>query len=473
VLLPIGDENPRERTPYVTYGLVAINVLVYLLTFPHPSESALRDFAMHPVEIANRPSGSDLLTLLTSMFMHAGFMHLAGNMLFLWVFGDNVEDKLGHVLYFLFYMAAGFAASFAHIAANLDSTIPTLGASGAISGVVGAYMVMFPKHRVRALVVLYLITVVHIQAVWWALIWFGLQVLSTIAGVSGVAHLAHIGGFIAGAAVAAVWKYLLFPQKFGVHGADEPYPEALLAASRTTDRPTSVRRPFVTIQSDGIEYVDEPHARVALLRADDAVSHVRHIANVVATHARIPPEETRRRLDATRGVVARGLDRVAAERIQHALKLDGIATLVLPDDRSTQPPRPESARALAWNPHQVRTESATFPWETPFLYLAATVDRRPFVDIFVNPRTTLRVDDGTSLRFVDATAQTEYAANLRALASAILQARRGAAVNDGVRLLARGGGSWGWLAFRERRDYDDYAFWTYNLLLARRPIHRF
>jgi len=154
--------------------------------------------------------GNQLYTFLTSMFLHADLIHLGGNMLFLYIFGDNVEDTFGHARYLAFYFLAGIAASFAHIlfvANSPDSAIPTIGASGAISGVLGAYLVLFPRSRILTLVVLYWISVAAIPAVIFLGLWFAFQFLyGALAVGGGIAYWAHIGGFVAGLFFGVVWR---------------------------------------------------------------------------------------------------------------------------------------------------------------------------------------------------------------------------------------------------------------------------
>jgi membrane associated rhomboid family serine protease len=217
-LFPIGDEhNGRVLTPYVNYTLIALNVLIFLYQLMLPdtrSNPALTEFIVRwgaiPIEITR---GHDLFALLTSMFLHGGWLHIAGNMLFLWVFGDNVEDTMGHVRYLIFYLFCGLAAGLAQVLIDPASRIPLVGASGAISGVLGAYIVLFPHGRIRTLVVLgFFVTVVLVPA--WVQIglWIVLQLFSGLASLGvatesgGVAFWAHIGGFVAGALLVWVFK---------------------------------------------------------------------------------------------------------------------------------------------------------------------------------------------------------------------------------------------------------------------------
>lgn len=204
-MFPLRDHNPSERTPFITWALIAINVAVFLSYFPNigGQERLLMafymDWALVPAEASQ---GLELHTILTSMFLHGGWMHIIGNMLFLYIFGDNLEDQLGHLGYLLFYLASGVAAAFAQMAADPSSTVPMVGASGAIAGVMGGYLLLFPRARVDlALIIFVFIKVITVPA-WLMLgLWFGLQLVSGAASEAsggGVAYWAHAGGFIAG-----------------------------------------------------------------------------------------------------------------------------------------------------------------------------------------------------------------------------------------------------------------------------------
>jgi membrane associated rhomboid family serine protease len=207
-MFPIRDHNPSERTPFVVYALIAANVIAFLLELPYmDSDRAIagfwRDWAMIPAAVTQ---GGEVHGIFTSMFLHAGIMHLAGNMLFLWIFGDNLEDQLGHVGFLIFYIAAGVAAALAHIAADPGSVIPTVGASGAIGGVMGGYLLLFPRARVDILVIfIVFFRVFTIPAFVMLGLWFAMQIFSGVSTPSsggGVAYWAHAGGFIAGIAFA-------------------------------------------------------------------------------------------------------------------------------------------------------------------------------------------------------------------------------------------------------------------------------
>lgn len=232
MIFPIGDDNTdRTITPIVNYLLIAINILVFVfLQGLGSNDKFTYAFSTVPQEIVtgkdiDRPvtiqgsSGSDIgqidlqptpisvyITLLTSMFMHGGLMHIFGNMLFLWIFGDNLEDRLGHVRYLIFYLVCGLIASIAHVVFTIvfgaNPYIPSLGASGAISGVLGGYLLLFPRKQVRVIMLRFLTTVPAIVAIG---LWFLLQLIESFGVLSsgpqaggGVAYAAHIGGFIAG-----------------------------------------------------------------------------------------------------------------------------------------------------------------------------------------------------------------------------------------------------------------------------------
>ncbi|KAF0110840.1 MAG: Rhomboid family protein [Chloroflexi bacterium] len=199
-MLPIGDDNSQRRLiPVVTWGLVAINLVVFLLELAG-GDSFIMTWSFIPARFITNPA-ADFITLFTAMFMHAGWMHLGGNMLYLLIFGDNVEDRFGHFKFLVFYILAGLVASFAQFAVSMFSDIPNLGASGAIAGVLAAYLLLFPKGRVRVLVmrwIVYMPAIIVIGA--WILLQLvsGIGSISSAADTGGVAYMAHIGGFVAG-----------------------------------------------------------------------------------------------------------------------------------------------------------------------------------------------------------------------------------------------------------------------------------
>jgi membrane associated rhomboid family serine protease len=202
-MLPLGDDDSARRTfPIVTLGLIAVNVVIFLVELGG-GDAFITQWSFVPARFAANP-GAEFLTVFSSMFMHAGWVHLLGNMLYLYIFGDNVEDRLGHLKYLIFYLLCGIGATFAQYMFSIGSDVPNLGASGAIAGVLGAYLIMFPGERVRVLMGN---AVVQMSALVVIGFWIVLQFLSSLStftassqtGASGgVAYFAHIGGFIAG-----------------------------------------------------------------------------------------------------------------------------------------------------------------------------------------------------------------------------------------------------------------------------------
>jgi len=199
-MFPIGDDDTGRRTvPLVTYALIALNVLFFFVELSG-GDAFIGKWAFVPRRFVANPIGG-VLTLLTSMFMHAGWLHLGGNMLYLWIFGDNVEDRFGNFSFAIFYLLCGLAATFAQLAFSLGSRVPNLGASGAIAGVLGAYILLFPQGRVK---VLQGQQVIQMPALIVIGMWIVLQLFSGIGSIAGaaqtggVAYMAHIGGFLAG-----------------------------------------------------------------------------------------------------------------------------------------------------------------------------------------------------------------------------------------------------------------------------------
>jgi membrane associated rhomboid family serine protease len=199
-MFPIGDDDSARRmTPVVTYVLIALNLIFFFVELSG-GEPFIEKWAVIPRQLIENPGG-ELPTLFTSMFMHAGWLHLGGNMLYLWIFGDNVEDNFGHLKFLIFYLLCGIAATLAQLAFSAGSNIPNLGASGAIAGVLGAYILLFPRGQVRVLMGRGIIPMPAIAVIG---IWIVLQFVSGIGSISntaetgGVAYMAHIGGFVAG-----------------------------------------------------------------------------------------------------------------------------------------------------------------------------------------------------------------------------------------------------------------------------------
>jgi membrane associated rhomboid family serine protease len=239
---PIGDDNTQRRlTPFVNYALIAINVLVYLYQIGH--DEFTYGYSVVPAEITQgrdiegtlRIGQSTLrlydspspiyLTLLSAMFMHGGLLHLGGNMLYLWIFGDNVEDRMGHLKYLIFYLLCGVLASGTHIFFGPNSVIPSLGASGAIAGVLGAYLVLFPRQGVRVYQFGFIAEVPALIVIGlWGLLQFisGFGSLGSGGASGGVAFMAHVGGFVAGILLVFLFRNPPEPRRFR---RDPDYPD--------------------------------------------------------------------------------------------------------------------------------------------------------------------------------------------------------------------------------------------------------
>lgn len=203
-MFPIRDHNPSEKTPIITYLLIAVNVIVFISYLPIQDDELRlaafwRDWAMIPGQVAD---GRSSYTLLTSMFLHGGFMHIAGNMLFLWIFGDNLEEEMGHLGFLIFYLAAGLGAGLTQVISDPASQVPVVGASGAIAGVMGGYLLLFPRARVDVLFIFVIFFKIWPIPAWIVLsVWFALQLLNGFSvdpSGGGVAYWAHAGGFLAG-----------------------------------------------------------------------------------------------------------------------------------------------------------------------------------------------------------------------------------------------------------------------------------
>jgi len=227
-MIPLRDENPARTFPLITISLIAANVAVFIyqLTLPEPDlHRFIAGFGLIPAEILGRAPQIHTalpppLTLLTSQFLHGGIFHLLGNMLYLWIFGNNIEDLLGRVRFLLFYLLCGSLAAIAHLILNPYSTLPMVGASGAIAGVLGAYLITFPRARVTVLIfVFFFITTTQVPALIVLGIWFVMQFLYVFSAPGGggasIAYMAHIGGFLAGLWLVRKFRPGLKLGKFG------------------------------------------------------------------------------------------------------------------------------------------------------------------------------------------------------------------------------------------------------------------
>lgn len=213
-MIPLRDENPTRRVPLITYILILINITVFILqtSLGAGVQEFVYQYALIPSRFTSGFSLENMTNILTSMFMHGGVAHIIGNMLYLWIFGDNVEDAMGKGRYVVFYILGGVTASLAHILTNPTSQIPTVGASGAIAAVLGAYLVLYPQQRVLTVIPLgFFMRIAMLPAGLVLGMWFVLQFfqgLMSMGGpdVGGVAFWAHIGGFVAGVVLANLFK---------------------------------------------------------------------------------------------------------------------------------------------------------------------------------------------------------------------------------------------------------------------------
>jgi membrane associated rhomboid family serine protease len=224
-MLPLRDDNPRRTVPFVTYLLIVLNALAFFweLSLGERLQPALFEVAFIPARYWIPGNWVfDLLTIVISMFLHGSLMHIGSNMLYLWIFGDNVEDRLGHGKYLLFYLLCGFGATIAHAIFSPASRIPSIGASGAIAGVLGAYLLLYPHARVMTLIpIFFFITFREIPAVIILGLWFVLQLFSGVGSLGvpdaqdmgGVAWFAHIGGFVLGMILVGVFGGFRRPRR--------------------------------------------------------------------------------------------------------------------------------------------------------------------------------------------------------------------------------------------------------------------
>jgi membrane associated rhomboid family serine protease/HSP20 family molecular chaperone IbpA len=314
-LFPIYDENRNLSRPYVNYGLLIINIVVFFYFLLQGVRGVIFSIDVFGVVPINILEGRDLWTLVTSMFIHADIIHLFGNMVYLWVFGDNIEDALGHGKYLVFYFLGGFAASFIHIGsvlltlpslgmpARLD--IPSVGASGAISAVLGAYLLLYPRARIRTLVFMFfLVTIIAVPAFYYLGFWFLYQLLMgvvSLTGVaSGVAFWAHIGGFATG--VVGI-RVLGGKARSMIAIPRSSYPFRTRRSVRPFFVPASTRKPFVDVISEGdrlrivakLPGVEEGDIRVDISESDAVISathdEVKYYTRVVLPVAVVPQVE--------------------------------------------------------------------------------------------------------------------------------------------------------------------------------------
>lgn len=238
-MFPIRDHNPSGQTPFVTIALIAINILIFLGYFVALDGYQLDEFFWTWGLIPARfMSGDGLWTVFTSMFLHGGWFHLAGNMLFLWIFGDNLEEEMGHVGFLVFYLACGVAAGLAQALPDPGSILPMVGASGAIAGVMGGYLMLFPRAKVDVLFIFLIFFRIFAIPAWIVLgLWLGIQIFSGLSipgDLGGVAYWAHVGGFVAGLSLTLpVWLRRGARAYWRQTAGHPPHPETQFDAARS------------------------------------------------------------------------------------------------------------------------------------------------------------------------------------------------------------------------------------------------
>lgn len=495
LLLPVADDNPTQRRPVLTQAILAINIAVWALGyFIGGQDEMFRIFGLVPSEFS-------FIRLITSQFIHAGFFHLAGNMLFFWIFADNVEDRFGRAWFLLMYLASGAAGAIAHalaVSGTETAHLPLGGASGAISGVLAAYLIFYPNQPVRIFYLVFLYPgFFSVRALWVIGVYAGQQVLMIMVtgGHDNVAYWAHLGGFGAGLAFALADR-----MKRGL-------PEEILPAgegwrSRIGKQPSTATRIFKRLGPEAfvqppraeLPPIEVPFARVAegwtVLRADDSLADVSAVAALVSRATGEPVADVSRRIRATRGVLARGLAPEVANRLVEALRAAGGPPAFVVDEVSAGPlPAPAAAASAAAGPDGFVFEMAdggtwAVPWSRVAAVYVARLDRRApaagtsalagMTERFIE--TTLvdvvtRDPDGRIRLAQDAerlgaSASPSSTPEMRAFCSSILRFRGSIPVNNGVSVAA-GRGHWGYLAFPGEGDYEDYAWWLTQLIRAR------
>ena len=335
-MFPIHDDTERiHGRPYLNYALIAANIAVFAwqISVDHnciwqcTNENLTLVFGFTPSSLVDQP-GLAFATMMTGMFMHAGLLHIGGNMLFLYVFGDNIEDKFGRLNYLLAYFGWGIAAALAHGAFALatgSADIPAVGASGAISGILGAYLVMFPRAGILTFIMAFFVMVRRISAMWYIPIWFAMQIVFAVigqlgpSGSSGVAYMAHIGGFVAG---------------LGTGLAVKAFAKPTLAPSKIPGRPFSLRNPMAKKSRPKIEDL-APNVPEVIEGSDyyEVIAEVRGVGDASDIAAQYEPESRQVRIT-TSGprkydLLARLPDSAVNPTVSYIHYLNGIARIRL------------------------------------------------------------------------------------------------------------------------------------------------
>lgn len=401
MFLPIGDDQEHERTTWVTYTLIGINAAAFVVfCLPHPRPAVVEWGALVPAQFR-------IHTVFTSMFLHADLFHLGGNMIFLWLFGRLAEERLRWWGFLLFYLATGACADALHAFTTAQPEIPTFGASGAVSGAIGAALVFVPHARIKVFVWFFWVTTIEIPAFLWILAWFAEQVIFSSMSYGNVAYYAHIGGFAAGALLALAIRAVF------ARGPRTPPIEPRAPSRKTFGIPDREPRPVFV---------------------DDSVD-----SWAVVTLSEKDP------------VVTRRVSRAEADRLCLEYKERGIAAAKIVDVPANHPPSPECVHSASWDDRLLRLRvgslSVPLPWSSPLLFVGATVGDDSFVDVFAGPQTAYRIRGSAAvpLTRVDARRRTETSCTLAEFAR-----------ERGIELVP----------FRNGEEYADFLFRKFHLALA-------
>ncbi len=416
MFLPIGDDQEHERTPWVNRVLLAANVVVFLLAcLPNPSKPVLARYALNP-------GAFEPLQLLTHLFLHGDAIHLLGNLLFLWIFGRLVEERLGSPGYAGLYFASGLGAVGLHVLAQPGPAY-LLGSSGAISGAIGACLVFCPRAHVKVLYWFFFTGGTALLGITlWALLWVVEQVFFASRGMGSTAYWAHLGGFGTGFSLAWVIREV--------------------AARRLKPReaplePRVSRRSFSTTADDDAVFLDDSIDAYAVVCLE-------------SPSAGAPAS----------GVLARGLPRAEAESRR---KEWGAAAALIADQAANFPSTPRPVDSVSWDDRLVRfrvgPDMVPVPWTAAGLVVVADLGTERFLDVYVSRTSAFRIParPGVSLTQVDPARRTEEASTVDGLAKAF-EMRRGAACAGG--------------RFADAASFEDYVFRAWHLSRAGKPVHR-
>lgn len=418
MFLPVGDDQDHDRRPWVNRALLAANAAVFVLVcLPHPSRATVERWALNPVDF--RP-----IQLLTALFLHGDAIHVLGNLLFLWIFGRLVEERLGAVGYAALFLASGLGADGLHLLVD-RSPAPSLGSSGAISGAIGACLVFCPRANIKVLYWFFFTGgTAQVPVTLWALLWVVEQVFFASQGMGSTAYWAHLGGFATGFSLAWVIREVAARRIKPREAPLEP-------------RARETRRPFATASDDDPVFLDD---------AIDAYA----VVCLETPPPGAPPS----------GVLARGLPRAEAE----ARRKDcGTAAALIADQAANHPPSPRPVDSVSWDDRVVRFRAGPdilpLPWASIGLVVLAELGTERFLDVYVSRTSAFRVPGrpGVSLTQVDPGRRAETASTIEGLAKAF-EERRGSPCAGG--------------RFADATSYGDYVFRAWHLVRAGRPVGR-